>query len=48
MNIENNKDKIIIEKVLNLIKEDYVIHKYFTDGVSSRVILLKNKMKQKL
>ena len=43
MNIENNTDKIIIEKVLNLRNEDYVIHKYFTDGVSSRVILLNNK-----
>lgn len=43
MNIENNKDKMIIEKVLNLRNEDYVIHKYFTDGVSSRVILLNNK-----
>ena len=42
MNIENKKDEIIINNVLNFFNETYICHKYFTDGASSRVILLNN------
>ncbi len=41
--IENEKDKKIVQEVLEKINESYVEHKYFTDGADSRVILLNNK-----
>ena len=43
MNIDNKIDKNIIEFVLRLLSIPYESHKYFTDGVSSHVILLNNK-----
>lgn len=43
MNIDNKIDKNIIEFVLKLLNVPYESHKYFTDGVSSHVILLNNK-----
>lgn len=43
MNIDNKTDKDIIEFVLKLLNIPYKCHKYFTDGVSSHVILLNNK-----
>lgn len=43
MNIDNKIDKNIIEFVLKLLNIPYESHKYFTDGVSSHVILLNNK-----
>lgn len=43
MNIDNKIDKNIIEFVLRLLNIPYESHKYFTDGVSSHVILLNNK-----
>lgn len=42
MDIENKKDKEIIEQLLNILNTEYVCHKYFNDGASSRVILLNN------
>ncbi len=41
--IENEKDKKIIQEVLEKVNESYIEHKYFTDGADSRVILLNNK-----
>ena len=43
MNIDNKIDKNIIEFVFKLLNMPYENHKYFTDGVSSHVILLNNK-----
>lgn len=43
MNIDNKIDKNIIEFVLKVLNVPYESHKYFTDGVSSHVILLNNK-----
>ena len=43
MIIDNKIDKNIIEFVLKLLNIPYENHKYFTDGVSSHVILLNNK-----
>ena len=43
MNIDNKIDKNIIEFVLKLLNVPYESYKYFTDGVSSHVILLNNK-----
>lgn len=42
MEIENKKDKKIIVKLLKELNIEYTNHKYFNDGVSSRVILLNN------
>ena len=41
--IENEKDKKIIQEILEKLNETYIEHKYFTDGADSRVILLNNK-----
>ena len=41
--IENEKDKKIIQEVLEKVNESYIEHKYFTDGADSKVILLNNK-----
>ena len=43
MNIDNKIDKDIIDFILKLLNLIYESHKYFTDGVSSHVILLNNK-----
>lgn len=42
MNLDNKKDEEIISKLLNILNIRYESHKYFNDGVSSRVILLNN------
>lgn len=41
--LENEKDKKIIQEVLDKVNEPYIKHKYFTDGADSRVILLNDK-----
>ena len=41
--IENEIDKKIIFDVLEKLGEEYIDHKYFTDGADSRVFLLNNK-----
>lgn len=38
--MNNEKDKKIITDLLNILNVEYKNHKYFTDGASSRVILL--------
>ena len=43
MGIENAKDKEIMDDFLSKFNLAYEGHKYFNDGVSSRVILLNNK-----
>lgn len=43
LEMENIKDKKIIEDLLNILNIKYRCHKYFNDGASSRVILLNNK-----
>lgn len=43
MNIENVQDKKIIMEILDKLNISYITHKYFNDGVSSRVILLNDK-----
>lgn len=42
MKLENKKDEKIIKEILNILDIEYESHKYFNDGVSSRVILLNN------
>ena len=42
-NFSSEQDKKIIEKTLSLKNLKYETHKYFTDGASSRVILLNNE-----
>ena len=42
-NFSNEQDKKIVEKTLSLKNLKYETHKYFTDGASSRVILLNNE-----
>lgn len=42
INLDNKTDKDIVLFVLNLLNIEYKNHKYFTDGVSSRVLLLNN------
>ena len=42
-NFSNDQDKKIVETFLNLNNLKYETHKYFTDGASSRVILLNNE-----
>lgn len=44
MNIDNKIDKNIIEFVLRLLSIPYESHKYFTDGVSSHVIFIKQQI----
>lgn len=39
----NELDKQIVDEVLSILKLKYEKHKYFNDGVSSRVILLNDK-----
>lgn len=41
--IENEIDKKIVFDVLEKLGEEYIEHKYFTDGADSRVLLLNNK-----
>ncbi|MDO4282269.1 MAG: phosphotransferase [Clostridia bacterium] len=43
MDIENQKDRKIIDKILKQLNISYKSHKYFHDGASSRVILLNGK-----
>ena len=40
---QNEKDIRIINQILVQLSETYIEHKYFTDGVDSKVILLNNK-----
>ena len=42
-NFSNEQDKKIVEKTLSLKNLKYETHKYFTDGASSRVILLNSE-----
>ena len=42
-NFSNDQDKKIVETFLSLNNLKYETHKYFTDGASSRVILLNNE-----
>ena len=39
----NEKDTRIVKEILNVLNIKYYTHKYFNDGVSSRVILLNGK-----
>lgn len=43
MNLDNKKDEEIVNKLLNILSIHYECHKYFNNGVSSKVILLNNK-----
>lgn len=43
MIVNNIKDKTIIEEVLKQLNIDYISHKYFKEGYSSKVILLNDK-----
>lgn len=43
MNFENEKDERIVNEILKVLKIEYLKHKYFNDGASSRVILLNGK-----
>lgn len=43
LEMENSKDRGIIQKLLDILNISYKSHKYFNDGVSSRVILLNDK-----
>lgn len=43
MNIANKNDERIVKEVLENLNLKYECHKYFNDGVSSRVLLLNNK-----